>query len=70
MTPSQHKKYFINVPRIMAWIFWIFKPLMASKTFAKLEVVGTGADTIGKALLPAVDAKELPKQYGGEAEGF
>ena len=69
-TSSQHKKYFVNVPRIMAWIFWLFRPIMASKTFAKLEMVGTGAETIGKALLPDIDAKELPKRYGGEAEGF
>ena len=54
----------------MAWIFWLFRPIMASKTFAKLDMVGTGPETIGKALLPAVDAKELPKRYGGEAEGF
>ncbi|KIK61649.1 hypothetical protein GYMLUDRAFT_42673 [Collybiopsis luxurians FD-317 M1] len=65
-----HKKFFVNVPSYMTWIFWLFKPLIPSATLAKMSVVGSGASTIGKALLPEIDAKQLPKRYGGEAEAF
>ncbi|KAF8830195.1 hypothetical protein HHX47_DHR2000454 [Lentinula edodes] len=65
-----HKKYFVNVPSYMTWIFWLFKPLMPSATLAKMSVVGPGASTIGKALLAEVNAKQLPTRYGGEAEAF
>ncbi|KAJ3932874.1 MAG: CRAL-TRIO domain-containing protein [Lentinula lateritia] len=65
-----HKKYFVNVPSYMTWIFWLFKPLMPSATLAKMSVVGSGASTIGKALLAEVNAKQLPTRYGGEAEAF
>ncbi|KAI0825493.1 CRAL/TRIO domain-containing protein [Irpex lacteus] len=63
-------KFFINVPTFATWIFWLFKPLLSAKTFAKMNVVGTGKSTVSAALLPVIDAKELPKRYGGEAEGF
>ncbi|KAG7443538.1 CRAL/TRIO domain-containing protein [Guyanagaster necrorhizus] len=65
-----YKKFFVNVPGYLTWIFWLFKPLISANTLAKMSVVGSGAPTIGKVLLPIIDAKELPKQYGGEAEGF
>jgi len=64
------KKFFINVPTFMSWIFWIFKPLLAAKTVEKMSVVGTGVPTIHAALSPIIDEKELPKRYGGEAEAF
>jgi hypothetical protein len=54
----------------MTWLFWIFKPLLPAQTVAKMNVVGSGSDTIGKAILAYVDAKELPERYGGEAKGF
>ncbi|KAG6812738.1 hypothetical protein H0H92_000955 [Tricholoma furcatifolium] len=65
-----HKKFFVNVPTIMNWIFWAFKPLLPAATLAKMSVVGTGHHALQKALLPIIDAKELPKQYGGEADGW
>lgn len=65
-----YKKFFVNVPGYLTWIFWLFKPLISANTLAKMSVVGSGASTIGKALLPIIEAKELPKQYGGEADGF
>ncbi|KAF9646226.1 CRAL/TRIO domain-containing protein [Thelephora ganbajun] len=64
------KKFFINVPTFMTWIFWLFKPLISANTLAKMNVVGSGTATISEALLPVVDARELPKRYGGEAEAF
>lgn len=66
----QHKKFFINVPTILNWMFWMFKPLLSPKTFAKMEVVGTGQHAIKKALSPIIDSDNLPKRYGGDAEAF
>ncbi|KAF5355335.1 hypothetical protein D9758_006054 [Tetrapyrgos nigripes] len=65
-----HQKFFVNVPGYLTWIFWLFKPLLPAKTFAKMSIVGTGAHTIGKALIPLIDVKQLPKRYDGEAEAF
>lgn len=60
----------MNVPSWLTWIYWLFKPIVPAKTFAKLKVVGTGPNTIGKELLPYVDASELPTTYGGQAAGL
>ena len=70
LIPSQSKKFFINVPTFMTWVFWLFKPLISANTLAKMNVVGSGTPTISQALLPVIDTKELPKRYGGEAEAF
>ncbi|KAI0352077.1 CRAL/TRIO domain-containing protein [Trametes cingulata] len=64
------RKFFINVPTLLTWIFWLFKPLISANTLAKMSVVGTGAKTIGAELSQVIDPKELPKRYGGQAEGF
>ncbi|KAI0083848.1 CRAL-TRIO domain-containing protein [Irpex rosettiformis] len=63
-------KYFINVPTFATWIFWLFKPLLSAKTFAKMNVVGTGVSTVSAALLPAIGEAELPERYGGQAKAF
>jgi len=65
-----YKKFFVNVPSFLTWIYWIFKNLVNPRTLAKMQVVGTGPGTISSALLPFIDAKELPTRYGGEASGF
>lgn len=52
----------------MAWVFWMFKGLTSAKTFAKFNMVGTGPRAIGAALLPIIDADQLPKRYGGKAD--
>jgi len=65
-----YKKYFVNVPTFMSWIFWIFKPLLSAATIAKMSVVGKGPETIGKELLVIVDDSELPTRYGGKAHAF
>ncbi|KAF9047198.1 CRAL/TRIO domain-containing protein, partial [Hymenopellis radicata] len=44
------KKFFINVPTLMSWIFCTHE--------------------IKKALLAVIDEENLPKRYGGLAEGF
>jgi hypothetical protein len=61
----QAHKFFVNVPSIMTWIFWLFRPVLSPATLAKMKVVGHGPRTIGKELLPLIDVKELPAQYGG-----
>jgi hypothetical protein len=65
-----HKKFFINVPSWMTWIFWAFKTLIPSATFAKMAVIGSSTSSLQSALLPHIEAKELPKRYGGDAEAF
>ena len=67
---NQYKKFFVNVPSLLTWIFWLFKPLISAATLAKMTVVGSGSHAIGKELLPVIDAKQLPKRYGGDAEAF
>ncbi|KAK7031400.1 CRAL-TRIO domain-containing protein [Favolaschia claudopus] len=62
-----YKKFFVNVPGYMSWLFWIFKTILPAATFAKMSVIGSGPRPIGKALLPFVAADELPKRYGGNA---
>ncbi|KAH9059071.1 CRAL-TRIO domain-containing protein [Lactarius vividus] len=59
------RKFFVNVPSLMTWIFWLFKPVLSPATLAKMKVVGHGSRAIGKELLPLIDVKELPAQYGG-----
>ncbi|KAJ3521781.1 hypothetical protein NMY22_g12167 [Coprinellus aureogranulatus] len=65
-----YKKFFINVPSWMTWIFWAFKAIIPSATLAKMAVVGSSTSALRSALLPHIDAKQLPKRYGGEAEAF
>jgi len=65
-----YKKYFVNVPTFMSWIFWLFKPMLSAQTIAKMSVVGKGAYAIGRELSVIIDEKELPKRYGGHAEAF
>ncbi|KAH9852631.1 CRAL/TRIO domain-containing protein [Lenzites betulinus] len=64
------RKFFINVPMLLTWIFWLFKPIISAATLAKMTVVGTGPKAIGPELSQVIDVKELPKRYGGEADGF
>ncbi|KAG2150285.1 CRAL-TRIO domain-containing protein [Suillus bovinus] len=64
------KKFFVNVPSFLTWIFWIFKPFIATATVAKMSVIGSGPNVIGTALLPLIPADQLPKRYGGDADGF
>ncbi|KLO12735.1 CRAL/TRIO domain-containing protein [Schizopora paradoxa] len=65
-----YKKFFVNVPSFLTWIFWFFKPFVSAQTLAKMSVVGSGAQTIGKDLLPVIDASQLPKRYGGQSDGW
>lgn len=44
--------------------------MVSARTFAKMSVVGSGHHEIHKTLLEVIDDKEIPKRYGGLAEGF
>ncbi|KAJ7491906.1 CRAL TRIO domain-containing protein [Mycena latifolia] len=63
-----YKKFFVNVPSYMTWLFWFFKTFLPAATFAKMSVAGTSPRSIGKVLLPLIAPEELPKRYGGTAE--
>jgi len=65
-----YKKFFVNVPTFMSWIFWLFKSILSAQTIAKMSVVGKGSDAIGRELLVIIDDSELPERYGGKAEAF
>jgi len=65
-----YQKYFVNVPTVLTYVFWLFKPILPAATFAKLKVVGVGPSVIGKELCRVVPTEELPKRYGGNAEDF
>jgi len=67
---EQFKKFFVNVPTLMTWIFWAFRPLLSAQTIAKMSVVGSGSLAIGKALLPVLEPDQLPKRYGGKVDAF
>ncbi|KAG9312830.1 CRAL-TRIO domain-containing protein [Chiua virens] len=64
------RKFFVNVPSFLTWVFWMFKPFMSSATLAKMTVVGSGPETLGAALSPVIDKDELPQQYGGTVVNF
>ncbi|KII87493.1 hypothetical protein PLICRDRAFT_699853 [Plicaturopsis crispa FD-325 SS-3] len=64
------RKFFINVPSLLSWIFWAFTPLISAATRAKMRVVSGGTHGIKKALGEVIADGEIPKRYGGEAEGF
>jgi phosphatidylinositol transfer protein SFH5 len=67
---AQVRKYFVNVPAVMSWIFWLFKPIIPSQTFAKMEVCGKGQREIFKALNTEIDEKQIPQRYGGLLDAF
>ncbi|KAI0060727.1 CRAL/TRIO domain-containing protein [Artomyces pyxidatus] len=60
------RKFFVNVPTFLSWIFWLFKPILSAETLAKMKVVGSGPHAIGKELLPLVNPDQLPQRYGGD----
>jgi hypothetical protein len=44
--------------------------LTAPQTFAKMQVVGTGAEAIGKELSQVIDLSELPIKYNGQSDSI
>ncbi|KAK7687281.1 hypothetical protein QCA50_009786 [Cerrena zonata] len=54
------RKFFINVPTVLSWIFWAFKSVLSAATFAKMSVVGHGQSSIKSAFLPLIDIEQIP----------
>ena len=65
-------EFFVNVPRLCTWLFWLLGPILSAYTSAKMVLLQAGPDpaAIGAAMLSVIGAKELMKRYGGEAGGF
>lgn len=59
-----YKKYFLNVPWIMSWMFTLVKPLVSKETLAKFEVMSDGSKLSSKM------GDWVPKVYGGKAESL
>ncbi|KAF8558171.1 CRAL/TRIO domain-containing protein [Imleria badia] len=64
------RKFFVNVPSFLTWVFWLFKPFLSAATLAKMTVVGSGPAVLGAALSIVIDEDELPQQYGGTGDNF
>lgn len=58
------KKYFVNVPTIMGWVFTLVKPLVSKETLEKFHVLSDGAKLAG------ILGDWVPKAYGGKAESL
>lgn len=58
------KKYFVNVPRIMGWVFTLVKPLVSKETLEKFNVLSDGSK------LASSVGDWAPKSYGGKAESL
>ncbi|KAF9525364.1 CRAL-TRIO domain-containing protein [Crepidotus variabilis] len=58
-----YHKLFVNVPTLLTWIFWAFKPLISAETVKKMEVVGTGKGTVRRALAVWIDEGEVEGRY-------
>jgi len=54
------RKYFVNVPVLMGWMFTAMKAFMAKETVAKFQVLSYGS------YVAAELGKDVPKVYGGE----
>jgi hypothetical protein len=58
------KKYFVNVPKIMGWVFTLVKPLVSKETLEKFNVLSDGSK------LASSVGDWTPKSYGGKAESL
>src|SRR5436305_1092535 len=56
-------KFFVNVPRVLAWVFGVISNFLSKETVAKFVVLGDA-----KELNKYIDLEELPEQYGGKAK--
>lgn len=58
------KKYFVNVPKLMAWIYDLVKGWLPSETTKKFKMI-----TNGSKLAKAMDnGEDIPVKYGGKSE--
>lgn len=56
-------KFFVNVPRVLAWVFGAISNFLSKETVAKFVVLSDARD-----LSHYIDLDELPERYGGHAK--
>lgn len=58
------RKFFVNVPLLMAWMFSFAKTFMSAETASKLTMISNGKD------LAAEIGSWVPKKYGGKTDSL
>jgi hypothetical protein len=56
-------KFFVNVPRVLAWVFGAISNFLSKETVAKFVVLGDARE-----LNRYIDLNQLPERYGGKAK--
>ena len=56
-------KFFVNVPRVLAWVFGAISNFLSKETVAKFVVLGDARE-----LDKYIDLDQLPERYGGQAK--
>jgi phosphatidylinositol transfer protein SFH5 len=56
-------KFFVNVPRVLAWVFGAISNFLSKETVAKFVVLSDARD-----LSQYIDLDELPERYGGHTK--
>lgn len=56
-------KFFVNVPRVLAWVFGAISNFLSKETVEKFVVLGDA-----KELNKWIDLDQLPERYGGRAK--
>ena len=54
-------KFFVNVPRVLAWVFGALSNFLSKETIAKFVVLGDARE-----LSKYIDLDQLPERYGGQ----
>jgi hypothetical protein len=63
-----YKVYFVNCPAIMPMFMTLLKPLLATKTYAKIQIFGSNRDVWEPVLKEIMDTKMLWTRLGGNKE--
>lgn len=58
------RKYFINVPNLMSWIYVLLKKILATQTIKKLEILGAGKELVNYL------GEDIPEEYGGKGQSL
>jgi len=56
-------KFFVNVPRVLAWVFGAISNFLSKETVEKFVVLGDARD-----LSKWIELDQLPERYGGKAK--
>ncbi|KAI9836062.1 MAG: hypothetical protein M1819_001673 [Sarea resinae] len=58
------RKFFVNVPVVMGWVFGAMKLVLAKETVRKFTVLSYGEELVGEL------GKDVPRVYGGDGEAL